>query len=466
MKWRRFHHWRWLAIGLALGALVGVGRLLSASIDRVGGKGFVTQRAFENDLRVPPIEGRAYLKEIVIHPAASIDHIDIVSFQLLDAGSGKYQRLRLVAPRPYFPTDESELHGKQYASIAEYLGEQLPAGSAALVRHAWRESWPAVIAINAILGAIFVGGVWLLLRGLRRKNAIIIGESNDQNLKQEATTETGTQLVLPEISCVPVSLDATVPLLAEAPLQPAEDVAAQEKEYTGRFYPVDRRAPHGFTLLELLVVIAIVTVLCSFLLPTARVIRLQAQTVRCAANLRQIGLALHQYANDNAGWLPAWSDWHTWPPGLEEDTDGPAWTIEMIPYLGNPDGPIYNCPSFPGPRFRNYFLAAQWSGRSGRNAMKLTDIAMGSRFVLSGDKTNPSLYPPPLGDHLNDDADPDDFGAVGSLLWPWNGGFYMHWKGNNILFDDGHVATFSHYDPSSMTFNPHRMEDWADVTAD
>lgn len=460
MKWRRFNPRRWMAAGLALGALVGAGRLLSASSERIGGKGFITQRAFENDLRVPPIEGRPYLKEIVIHPAPSIDHIDIVSLKLLDAGSGKYQALRLVAPRPYFPMEESEFHGKQYPSVAEYLGEQLPAGSAALVRHARWETWPAVIALDALFGAAAVVELELFARGLRGKHAITIPESNDRSLEAKPTdkdlSETGTQLVSAETSCVPVSLE---------PL-PVENAGGPDKEYAGRFYPVERRAPHGFTLLELLVVIAIITILSSFLLPAVRIVRLEAQTVRCAANLRQIGLALHRYADDNAGSLPAWSDWHTWPPGLEEDTDGPVWTIEMIPYLGNPDGPIYNCPSFPGPPCRNYFLAAQWAGRSGRNAMKLTDVAMVSRFVLSGDKTNPSLYPPPLGDHLYDDADPDDFGAAGALLWPWTGGFYMHWKGNNVLFDDGHVALFAHYDPAAMTFNPHRMENWGDVTPD
>jgi|GEM_PF-1827298 len=457
MKWSRFHHWRWLAIGVALGSLVGVGRLMSASGERIGGKGFITQRAFENDLRVPPIDGHPYLKEIVIHPAPSIDYIDIVSFQLLDAGSGKYQTLRLIASRPYFPGEESELHGKQFSSIAEYLREQLPAGSAALVRQAWWESWAAVIWLDALIGAIAVAGSGLLLRGLRRKSDSVITAPNDRKLEAEAiVSETGTQLVSAKTSCVPVSLEAP----------PVEDAGRAEKEYAGRFYPVERRARRGFTLLELLVVIAIVTILSSFLFPAVRVIRLQAETVRCAGNLRQIGLALHQYANDNGGSLPAWSGWHTWPTGLDDDEPGPAWTIEMIPYLGDPDGPIYNCPSFPGPRYRNYFLAAQWTGRSGRNAMKLTDVAMVGRFVLSGDKTNPSLYPPPNGHQINDDADPDDYGAAGALLWPWSGGFYMHWKGNNVLFDDGHVALFSNYDPSAMTFNPHRMENWSDVTAD
>jgi hypothetical protein len=102
--------------------------------------------------------------------------------------------------------------------------------------------------------------------------------------------------------------------------------------------------------------------------------------------------------------------------------------------------------------------------------MKLNDVTMTSRFVLSGDKTQRGLYPPPFGtnEHLLDDADPDDFGGgMAVLAWPWQqGGFYMHRGGNNVLFDDLHVALFSNYDKYAMTFNPHQMQDWADVTGD
>ena len=104
--------------------------------------------------------------------------------------------------------------------------------------------------------------------------------------------------------------------------------------------------------------------------------------------------------------------------------------------------------------------------------MKLTDVTMTGRFVLSGDKTQIGLYPKPFGGNSvnSDDADPDDFGGSSDrpvLAWPWDpGGFYMHPGGNNVLFDDIHVALFSGYDPHTMTFNPHRMQDWVDVTAD
>jgi hypothetical protein len=194
-----------------------------------------------------------------------------------------------------------------------------------------------------------------------------------------------------------------------------------------------------------------------------RLARMNAQTTKCAAQLRQIGQALHAYTADNHQSLPAWSGWHTWPAGLPSDSDGPAWTIELTPYIGTPDSPVYNCPSFPlADKYRNYFLETQWCGRSNRSCMKLSEITESGKFVLSGDTTNMDHYVP---DPREDDADPDDFGR-GMLLWPWTGGIYMHHGGDNILFDDGHVLLYSRYDRYEMTFNPHPMEDHDDVTPD
>jgi prepilin-type N-terminal cleavage/methylation domain-containing protein len=227
---------------------------------------------------------------------------------------------------------------------------------------------------------------------------------------------------------------------------------------------------HGFTLVELVVVMGVVAILIAILLPAVRAARLQSQAVQCMSQLRELGFALQAYSAANRGVLPATSGWHTWPLGGSDDSSGPAWTVELAPFFKPPDSPVYNCPSFPGPTpCRNYFLAAQWSRRSKKDLM-LSNITKTTRFVLSGDKTQRTLYPPPFGTsiHLSDDADPDDAGdGVPVLAWPWDdGGMYMHRGGNNVLFDDMHVSLMAGYDPIAMTFHPHRMQNWSDVTGD
>jgi prepilin-type N-terminal cleavage/methylation domain-containing protein len=82
---------------------------------------------------------------------------------------------------------------------------------------------------------------------------------------------------------------------------------------------------HAFTLLELLVVLAIVAVLMGLLLPAVQRARDAAARIKCANNLHQLGLAVHQY-HDTRG---------SFPPGMCSTPPYrfASWMTLLLPYL-------------------------------------------------------------------------------------------------------------------------------------
>jgi prepilin-type N-terminal cleavage/methylation domain-containing protein/prepilin-type processing-associated H-X9-DG protein len=221
----------------------------------------------------------------------------------------------------------------------------------------------------------------------------------------------------------------------------------------------------GFTLIELLTVIAIIGILAAILIPVVGRVRAHAYTAQCASNLRQIGVALSLFANDNRGYYPiAGGDLRYDETVLDTDTGKPAWTVQLEPYIGrdrstaaldasNGARAIYRCKvggeAFEHNQLFSYFLATRAAFVAAGNkpaAVQLSLIKQPSRFILSGDVANWTTSP--------FDADKDDytqdppFSYVSPYPVPSNP---FHGGKVNVLFADNHVDRFDHFDPARMS---------------
>jgi prepilin-type N-terminal cleavage/methylation domain-containing protein/prepilin-type processing-associated H-X9-DG protein len=224
------------------------------------------------------------------------------------------------------------------------------------------------------------------------------------------------------------------------------------------------RARRAFTLIELLVVIAIIAILAALLLPALSRAKHSAWTTSCISNLRQIGLGMKMFADDNDdGYPESGGDIH-WG-AIDAATGKASWMEQIYPEVGNTNA--FNCPG-------NVQLAEQYRGPfnyfNGCNAafiatgtdapVECSRILFPSAFVLGGDTAGIDNGRTRF-DSL--DADKDDYSqncvggaADDSITEPWQ----IHNNGQNILFADGHAKWYGGFNGGEMTFGYNVMTNW------
>lgn len=210
------------------------------------------------------------------------------------------------------------------------------------------------------------------------------------------------------------------------------------------------RTRRGFTLIELLVVIAIIAILVGMLLPAVQKVREAAQRSKCQNNLKQLGIATHDYHSAHGFLVPAWignnqhdpDGWAPWPvllmPFLEQGNIYNMWNLTAVASAQTPAAYQQQIKYLKCPGRKDFVLSR--TNAAGNNpdfaspGGGLTDYACAFGTDADGADSNGAIIPQKAPQFTNSNM---------TLLPPWNGQLTLlnitDGTMNTLMFGEKHI---------------------------